>query len=83
MGRLGKPAGAGLGDDHVISQAHAEFAVDADGWLVRKRHAGPQHGLVALHRIGPFADVEAVAGAVRQAWGGIAGPEPGAVDDAA
>jgi hypothetical protein len=69
MGRLGKPAGAGFGDDHVVLEAHAEFAVDADGRFVREGHAGPQHGLVALHEIGPFVHVEAdaVAGAMREA----------------
>ena len=35
MRGLGKPAGAGFGDDHVVFQAHAEFAVDADGRFVR------------------------------------------------
>jgi hypothetical protein len=34
MRRLGKPAGAGFGDDHVVLEADAEFAVDADGRLV-------------------------------------------------
>jgi hypothetical protein len=85
MGRLGKPAGAGFGDDHVVFEAHAEFAVDTDGGLVREGHAGPEHGLVALHQIRPFVHVQAdaVAGAVRQAGRGIAGAEAGAVDDPA
>jgi hypothetical protein len=30
MGRLGEPAGAGFGDGHLVFEAHAEFAVDAD-----------------------------------------------------
>src|SRR5450631_3776293 len=85
MGRLGKPAGAGFGDDHVVLEAHTEFAVDANGWLVREGHAGPQHGLVALHEIRPFVDIEAdaVAGAVRQPGCRIARPETGAVNDPA
>jgi hypothetical protein len=40
MRRLGKPAGAGFGDDHMVLEAHAEFAVDANGRLVREGHAG-------------------------------------------
>lgn len=85
MGRLGKPASAGFGDDHVILKAHAEFAVDADCWLVRECHAGPQHGPVALHEIGPFVHVQAdaVAGAMREARRRIARPEAAAVNDAA
>src|SRR5882724_1264108 len=85
MGRLAKPAGAGFGDDHVVLEAHAEFAVDADGRFVREGHAGLQHGLVALHQIGPFMHVEAdaVAGAMREAGRSVAGAKTGAVDDAA
>src|SRR4030088_2848205 len=85
MGRLREPAGAGFGDDHVVLEAHAEFAVDADGRLVREGHAGLQHGLVALPEIGAFMHIEAdaVAGAVRQAGGRIARPETGDVYDGA
>src|SRR6185437_12125354 len=85
MGRLGKPAGAGFGDDHMVLKAYAEFAVDADGWLVREGHAGLQHGPVALHEIGPFVHVQAdaVAGAVREAGRRITRPEAAAVNDAA
>src|SRR6478672_5471137 len=85
MRRLGKPAGAGFGDHHVVLEAHAEFAVDADGRLVREGHAGPQDGLVALHEIRPFVHVEpdAMACAVRQPGCRIAWPETGAVDDPA
>src|ERR1700751_2603810 len=69
MGRLGEPARTGLGDDHVVLEANAELAIDADRRLVRECHAWPQHGLVALHEIRPLVDVEAdaVSGAVRQA----------------
>jgi hypothetical protein len=44
-----------------------------------------QHGLVALHQIGPFVHVEAdaVTGAVGEAGCRIAGAESGAVDDRA
>src|SRR5450631_14180 len=66
MGRLGKPARAGFGDDHVVLEPHAEFNVDANGRLVREGHTRLQHSLVALHEIGPFMHVEAnaVAGAM-------------------
>src|SRR5712671_8090098 len=85
MGRLGKPAGTGFGDDHVVLEAHAEFAIDADGWLVREGHAGLQHGLVTFHEIGPFVHVQAdaVAGTVREAGCRMAWPETSAVNDPA
>src|SRR5262245_11181704 len=83
MGRLGKPTGSSFGDDHVVLEAHPEFSVNANGRLVRECHAGLQHGLVALHEIGPFVHVEAdaVAGAVRQAGCCIAWPETGTIND--
>src|SRR5580692_6942299 len=85
MCRLGEPARAGLGDDHVVFEADSELAINADGWLVRKGHAGSQQGLVALYEIGPFVHVQtdAVTGTVRQPGCRIAGAEAGAVDDAA
>jgi hypothetical protein len=72
-------------DDHVVLQAYTEFAVDADRWLTREGHSGLQHGLVALHKIGPFVHVQtnAVASAMREARGRIAWPETGAVNDGA
>src|SRR5579883_1938234 len=85
MGRLGEPARASLGDQHVVLEPHPELAIDADGRLVRERHAGPQQGAVALHEIRPFVHVEAdaVAGAVRQAGRRVARSEARAIDDAA
>ena len=69
----------------MILQAHAELAIDADHWFVRKAHAWRQRRLVAFHEIGPFVHVEpdAVARAVRQAGDRVAGAEAGCFDDGA
>ena len=79
MGGFGEPARARLGDVHVVLQTHPELAVDADRRLIGEGHAGPQHGAVALHEIGPLVHVEAdaVAGAMGEAGRGIAGAEAG------
>src|SRR5260221_1762666 len=83
MDRLVKPRAPGFSDDHVVLEPHTEFAIDANGRLVRECHAGFQHGLVTFHEIGPFVHVETdtVASAVRQAGGRIAWPETAAVND--
>src|SRR5438132_1197145 len=85
MRRLREPAGAGLGDDHVIFEPDAELTIDADRRFVRERHAGSQYGFVAFHEIRPFVNVEtdAVSGPVRQSGRRVARPKSTGSDDAA
>src|SRR5487761_1942264 len=55
---LGEHFRAVLGDVEAILQAHAEFAVNSDGWLVGVAHAGLDLRFVALHEIRPLMPVE-------------------------